>query len=205
MRKLSLFLAVLMIAASVFTLASCKANVDVDVDGEVDVNVKNEKIDPKDADLKYLVAAIEEKAPFTDMVSEFLYKTDDPDEMIKWTYGVRDMAANDLIEDYVITMPADYSQTLAIIKFKDGMTEDDFEQVKAAVTEEYISGREKSLFVYMPNEADDMAWALENPDKIWRQYGDNLLVLAIYGDGGPGKSTEAVQIWKVIDDYLAGK
>jgi len=44
-----------------------------------------------------------------------------------------------------------------------------------------------------------MQWAIDNPDAIWRQYGDNMLVLAIYGDKAPDA------VWTAIDDYLAGK
>lgn len=217
MKKLSLILAVLMIVATLFSLASCKIEFDENDENEHNVSQNddknngkkdddnNEKIEPKDAVLKDMVAAIEEVAPYEGMVSETLFKADDPDEMICWTYGVIDVEAYDLLEDYVITMPSDYSQTLAILKFKDGMTEDDFKEVMDVITSEYIETRESSLFMYMPYEADDMAWALEHPSQIWRQYGDHLLVLAIYGDGGEGATEEATAVWEAIESYLAGE
>ena len=119
--------------------------------------------------------------------------------MLMWTYGVIDLKANDLVSDYVITMPSDYSQTLAIVKFNDGMTAEDFTEVKDAVTEWYLKDRASALQMYMPEEYAAMQWAIENPDAIWRQYGDNMLVLAIYGDKAPDA------VWTAIDDYFAGK
>lgn len=189
MKKISFILAVLMILSSMLALVACGGeNVD-----------ENKGIDPADADLKAMVAAIEAKAPYADYVAEFLYKDEDPDEMLCWTYGVIDIKGYELLDDYVITMPSDYSQTLAIIKFKDGMTAEDIDAVKEVVTTEYIKVRASALQMYMPEEYKKASWALENPDKIWRQYGDNMLVLAIYG------GEEPVAVWDAIDAYLAGK
>ena len=186
MKKLSLILAVLMVLASMMSFVSCKG----------DASTENEGVEPADAVIEDMVAAINEKAPYDEYISEFLYKAEDPDEMICWTYGVVDINAYDLITDYVITMPSDYSQTLAIIKFDDGMTEEDFAEVKDVITSEYIESRSSALQMYMPEEYNNMEWALENPDSIWRQYGDNMLVLAIYG------GEEPASVWEAIDAYF---
>ena len=197
MRKLSFLLAVVMLLTSMLAFTACGGDKDTGKTDEPADDVKT--IASADAVLKDMVAAIEEKAPYTDLVAEFLYKENDPDEMLMWTYGVIDLNANDLVEDYVITMPSDYSQTLAIIKFKDGMTTEDFTEVKDAVTEWYLKDRASALQMYMPEEYAAMQWAIDNPDAIWHQYGDNMLVLAIYGDKAPDA------VWTAIDDYLAGK
>lgn len=189
MKKLSFILAVIMILTSLLAFSACSK----DKGGD-----DNKGIEPGDADIHAMVAAIEEKQPYGDYVSEILYKEDDPDEMIKWTYGFVDINANELLSDYVITMHSDYCNTLAILKFEDGMTEDDFAEVKEVITDEYIESRASSLQMYMPEEYKKMNWALENPDKIWRQYGDDLLVLAIIG------SEESTPVWEAIDGYLAG-
>ena len=203
MRKLSLILALLMILASMMSFVACKGDTSDVRDGADADNVENadggektEAIEPADAILEDMVAAICEKAPYDEFISEMLYKENDPDEMICWTYGVVDINAYDYISDYVITMPSDYSQTLAIIKFNDGMTEEDFAEVKDVITSEYIESRSSALQMYMPEEYNNMEWALENPDSIWRQYGDNMLVLAIYG------GEEPAAVWEAIDGYL---
>ena len=161
--------------------------------------MSREPIDPANANLEDMVAAIEEKENFSEKVSEILYKEGDPDEMVCWTYGVIDINAYDLLSDYVITMPSDYSHTLAILKFEDGMTDEDFKEVKDAITAEYIKSRSSALQMYMPSEYANVEWALQNPDKVWRQYGDNMLVLAITVDEEPK------DVWTAIDNYLAGK
>ena len=211
MRKISLFLAVLMVMIS---LVACKVEVNVTDDDTVkpgetnnDAPAKDDpaKDDPadegepiavKDAVLADMVAAIEKKAPFADKVSEPLYKDADPDEMVCWIYGVIDINAYELLSDYVITMPSDYSNTIAILKFEDGMTADDFAEVKAVITDEYIDSRRSALQMYMPEEYQKVEWALSNPDKIWRQYGDNMLVLAIYD------AEEPTAVWEAIDAYF---
>lgn len=206
MRKISLFLAVLMVMLS---LAACKVEVNVtDGDDTVKGGSTNNgegapeddkggaEISAKDANIADMVAAIEAKAPISEFVSELLYKESDPDEMVCWTYGVIDINAYDLLSDYVITMPSDYAHTLAILKFEDGMTAEDFEEVKAVITDEYIDARRSALQMYMPEEYRNVEWALANPDKIWRQYGDNMLVLAIYG------GEEPTAAWEAIDEYF---
>ena len=200
MRKISFILAILMILSTMFVFASCTDK----SEGGDKTNDKTEandakSIDPKDAVLADMVAAIEKKENFSEKVSEILFKADDPDEMVCWTYGVIDINAYDLLSDYVITMPSDYSHTLAILKFEDGMTAEDFEEVKNAITAEYIKSRSSALQMYMPSEYANVEWALQNPDKVWRQYGDNMLVLAIT------TGEEPAAVWTAIDNYLAGK
>ena len=196
MRKLSFILAIVMLLTSMLAFTACGGDKDTDKPDNKD---EAKTIAPADAVLEDMVNSIEAKAPYTDLVAEFLYKETDPDEMLMWTYGVIDLKANDLVSDYVITMPSDYSQTLCIIKFNDGMTAEDFTEVKDAVTEWYLKDRASALQMYMPEEYAAMQWAIENPDAIWRQYGDNMLVLAIYGDKAPNA------VWTAIDDYFAGK
>ena len=198
MRKISLILALLMILSSMFVFASCTSEKDDNKNDKTEAN-DSKSIDPADANLEDMVAAIEEKENFSEKVSEILYKENDPDEMVCWTYGVIDINAYDLLSDYVITMPSDYSHTLAILKFEDGMTDEDFKEVKDAITAEYIKSRSSALQMYMPAEYANVEWALQNPDKVWRQYGDNMLVLAITVDEEPK------DVWTAIDNYLAGK
>ena len=200
MRKLSFILAILMILSTMFVFASCTDKAEGgDKNNDKTESNDTKSIDPKDAVLEDMVAAIEEKENFSEKVSEILYKAEDPDEMVCWTYGVIDINAYDLLSDYVITMPSDYSHTLAILKFEDGMTAEDFEEVKNAITAEYIRSRSSALQMYMPSEYANVEWALQNPDKVWRQYGDNMLVLAITIDEEPAA------VWTAIDNYLAGK
>ena len=198
MKKLSLILAILMVLGALLSFVSCSGDTDK---GDANDGGKDEvnTIAPADAVIKDMVAAIEKKVPFEDKVSEILYKEDDPDEMLCWTYGVIDIKGYELLADYVITMPSDYCNTLAIIKFKDGMTAEDFQAVKDAVATEYLKPRASALQMYMPEEYAKMQWANENPDKIWKQYGDNMLVLCVTGDSEP------TDVWAAIDDYLAGK
>ena len=200
MRKLSFILAILMILSTMFVFASCTDKAEGgDKNNDKTESNDTKSIDPKDAVLEDMVAAIEEKENFSEKVSEILYKAEDPDEMVCWTYGVIDINAYDLLSDYVITMPSDYSHTLAILKFEDGMTAEDFEEVKNAITAEYIRSRSSALQMYMPSEYANVEWALQNPDKVWRQYGDNMLVLAITIDEEPAA------VWTAIDNYLAGE
>ncbi len=200
MKKISLILAILMILGSMFVFVSCtdKAEGGDKTDDKTEAN-DAKSIDPAKAVLKDMVDAIQKKVDYTEKVSEILYKDEDPDEMVCWTYGVIDINAYDLLSDYVITMPSDYSHTLAILKFEDGMTDADFTEVKDAITKEYIKSRSSALQMYMPDEYANIEWALQNPDKIWRQYGDNMLVLAIT------VNEEPADVWAAIDDYLAGK
>lgn len=195
MKKISLILAIILVLGVMFSFASCTGSKPED---EPDKEA-SEAIDPKDAVLADMVAAIEEKAPYKDYISEVLYMAEDPSEMVKWTYGVVDIKGSELLSDYAITMYSDYAHTLAILKFDDGMTEADIAEVKDAVAREYIRARASALQMYMPDEYKVMDWAEKNPDKIWRQYGDNMLVLAIYG------GEEPTVVWDAIDSYLAGK
>lgn len=195
MRKISLILAIVMIISSMLAFASCEKNDETEETTAVEAS---KEIEPKDAVLKDMVAKITEKAPYEEYVSEILFKEDDPDEMVKWTYGLVDINAESFLADYVITMHSDYAHTLAILKFKDGMTEEDFAEVKEVITEEYLEARRSALAMYVPEEADIAEWAVNNPDKVWRQYGDNMLVLAVYGEGEP------TAVWTAIDEYFKG-
>lgn len=203
MKKISLILALVMIFSTMLMLASCGSDSSADAEETKQTSSDNENeaaegIDPADAVLADLVEKVKESVPYDEYVSEFLYKESDPDEMVCWTYGVIDINAYDLLCDYAITLPSDYCNTLAVLKFEDGMTKEDFDQVKEVVTTEYIRAQASALQMYMPEQYACMSWALENPQAIWRQYGDNVLVLAITGD------SEATDVWEAIDAYFAG-
>jgi len=206
MKKISLILALVMLLTVMLAFTSCTAD-SSDKDGSgkdkvEDNNDNNDKNDnkgenkPLDVDINGLFEAVNEAAPFDEYVSEILFKKDDPDEMVCWTYGVIDIKGYELLSDYVITFPSDYCNTLAILKFEDGMTKADIAEVKSVITTEYIRSRASALQMYMPEQYACMKWALENPDAIWRQYGDNLLILAITGDSEP------TAVWNAVDAYI---
>jgi len=146
-------------------------------------------------DIAEMAEVADEAGDFSSYVAEILSMDNDPDGMVSWTYGVIDINAYDLLCDYVITMPSDYSNTLAIFQFEEGMTEKDFNQVKMAVTTEYMESRASALQMYVPDEYEVMQWAIDNPDEVWRQYGDSILVLAICGE------EELSDVWAALDDY----
>ena len=89
MKKISLILAIVMIFALMTSLVSC--------------NEELKSIDPKDAVIADMVAEIEKVAPYGEYTSEMLYMADDPDEMVKWTYGVVDLAANDFLYSSILS------------------------------------------------------------------------------------------------------
>ena len=118
-------------------------------------------------ELSDIVSAVDEKISFEKNVSEVIYKAEDDSEMMMLLYGVVDV-------------------------FDDEMTEDDFTQVRETVNETYMQTRASSLQMYFPEEYATMTWAIDNPDLVWRQY-DNALVLIINGDEEPTGAFEAFE------------
>ena len=200
-RIICLVLALLMVSLVVFTSCAKENNGDDPTETETKENVNDTSADTKDTeaaadvDMHALFDAVNEKLPFDDLVREVCFKDSDIDEMIYWTYGVIEASCYEKVTDYVITLPSDYNQSFAAIVFDDSITDDEIAEVKDVVTREYIRARASSLQMYMPEEYDIVKWQLENPDAIWRQY-DNVLVLLMYG------AEEAADGWAVIDGFF---
>lgn len=152
-----------------------------------------EKVEYKtNRDIKDIVSAVTNVLSYDGLVSEILYKENDPDEMVKWLYGVVDINASSHLKDYAITMPTDYNNTLAVLVFDDEMTEADYEEVKETVKKSYIEMRKSSLQMYMPEEYEHVKWQLEHTDAIWRQY-NNVLVLCEYNSEEPTAAWDALE------------
>lgn len=198
-RTLCLLLALLMITCVVFTSCSKeeKNNDPSDTKGNVSDTSADTKdtADAADIDMHELFNAVNEKLPFDGFVREVCYKDSDIDEMIYWTYGVIEASCYEKVTDYVITLPSDYNQSFAAIVFDDSITDEEMAEVKDVVTKEYIRARASSLQMYMPEEYDIVKWQLDNPDAIWRQYG-NVLVLLMYG------AEEAADGWAAVDEFF---
>lgn len=145
-----------------------------------------------DKDIHDMVKAVTDVLSYDGLVQEILYKESDPDEMVKWTYGVVDINAESHLKDYAITLPTDYNNTLAVFVFDGEMTDADYQEVKDAVKENYIEARKSSLQMYMPEEYDAVKWQLENLDLVWRQY-DNVLVLCEYNKEEPTAAWDALE------------
>lgn len=159
-----------------------------------DLDIKdNEKVTYNtDCSIHDMVDAVTEKLSYEGKVGEFLYKESDPDEMVKWIYGVVDINASQHLTDYAITTATDFNNTLAIFVFDDEMTEADYDEVKSAVTTTYIETRRSALQMYMPEQYEHVKWQLENPDAIWRQY-SNVLVLCAYDSQEPTAAWDALE------------
>ena len=181
MRKISLFLAILLLASCCFAgLTGCEKE---------DVSEDKTKVT---GDLSEIVAAVNDKIAFEDKVSEVIYKADDESEMMMLLYGIVDINAADHLIDYVITTPSNSHETFAVFVFDDEMTQDDYKEVRETVANEYMHTRASSLQMYMPEEYAIMSWAMEHQDLVWRQY-DNALALIIDGD------EEATTAWEAFE------
>lgn len=155
-------------------------------------NGKDGKEAESPKDIHEIVSAVTEVLSYDGLVTEFLYKENDTDQMVKWRYGIVDINAEKHLTDYAVTLPSDYNNTLAVFIFDDQMTEADYKEVKEVVTSEYIEGLKTALQMYMPEEYEHLKWQLEHPEAIWRQYG-NVLVLCEYG------SEEPKAAWGALD------
>ena len=179
-RVLSFILAVLMITA---VFAGCaKKGSEGDAEGGYKTN----------RDIHDIVRAVTDVLSYDGLISEILYKDNDPDEMVKWLYGIVDINAETHLKDYAITMPTDFNNTLAVFIFDDEMTEADYEEVKECVKTFYIETRKSSLQMYMPEEYEHVKWQLEHLDVVWRQY-NNVLVLCEYGSEEPKAAWDALE------------
>lgn len=187
-RIISLVLAVIMVFA-VFAGCAAKEEGEKTDGGKKD----GEKVEYKtNRDIKDIVSAVTNVLSYDGLVSEILYKENDPDEMVKWLYGVVDINASSHLKDYAITMPTDYNNTLAVLVFDDDMTEADYEEVKETVKKSYIEMRKSSLQMYMPEEYEHVKWQLEHTEAIWRQY-NNVLVLCEYNSEEPTAAWDALE------------
>lgn len=181
MRKISLFLAILLLASSCFAgLMGCEKE------------AASEDKTKVAGDLSEIVAAVNDKISFEDKVSEVIYKAEDESEMMMLLYGIVDINAADHLIDYVITTPGNSHTTFAVFVFDDEMTQDDYEEVRETVANEYMRTQASSLQMYMPEEYAIMSWAVEHQDLVWRQY-DNALALIIDGD------KEATTAWEAFE------
>lgn len=187
-RIITLILAIAMIA-SCFMFVSC------DKEEKPAEESKETKV-AADVPVSDMVKAVTDVLTFDGLVSSIITKADDPDELIKWRYGLyeqEDALAH--ITDYAISLPTDYNQTLAIFKFDETPDDATVAAVKETVRDEYIKARASSLQMYMPEEYQKTKWALENEDLIWKQF-DNVLVLCIYD------AAEPVAAWEAISNLL---
>ncbi|MCI8611852.1 MAG: hypothetical protein HFE66_08055 [Clostridiales bacterium] len=188
MKKINLFLALTLLVFCFFAgLVGCEKT-----DAPGDATTTPEESIKVTGKLSDIVAAVDEKFSFEKNVSEVIYKADDDGEMMMLLYGVVDIRAADHLIDYVITSPANTHHTFAVFIFDDEMTEDDFTQVRETVSENYMQTRASSLQMYFPEEYATMTWAIENPELVWRQYG-NALALIINGDEEPSEAWEAFE------------
>ncbi len=194
MKKIfSLLLAAAMLISAAATLDSCDGG-SVDAPDTTSNHSVEEKSNKVDADLKAVYAAVNEKVPFDQKISDVIYKADDEDEMVLLQYGMDAsvVAAVDNMTDYIITMPGDYCNTFAVFVFDRELTEDESTAIKAEVKMAYIESRASALQMYMPEEYAKMAWASENEDLVWREY-DNALALIITGEAEATDAFEAFE------------
>lgn len=200
MKKLiCLILAMLMM----LSLAACANEGDEtrpgsDATKETDVKEtegKDEESGPREYDLKAAYEAIDAEIGFEENILEVVYMAEDVDEIGLWQYGVdpEGAAAFEYIKDYAITVPTDYCYTFAAFVFDRELTEDEIAGVKAKVKMDYLELQTSALQMYMPDEYAKMAWACENEDLIWREYG-NALVMIITGD------KEAVDAFEIFEN-----
>ncbi len=192
-KVLCLVLALLTVCGSIM-LASCSKDAETNSPAD-DTKAEAPAKKLSDFDMQDIFNAVNEKLPFDGLVSEVCYKETDADEMIFWTYGLIEASCYEKLENYVITLPSDYNQSFAVIVFDESITDDEIQEVKDVVSKQYIKARASSLQMYMPEEYDIVSWQLNNPDAIWRQY-DNTLVLLMYG------AEEATEGWAAIDALL---
>ena len=177
MKKISLILAIAMLAMCCFAFSACE----------------EEKGNAITAPLSDLAAAVEPITHFNDKTSELLYMADDADnDMLILVYGLVDIPAMDHVTDYVISMPTDYANTFAVFMFDEEMTQEDYTEAKETMIDIYMRARASSLQMYMPEEYGIMSWAIENPDLVWRQY-DNALALIVDGAEEPTAAWEAFE------------
>ncbi len=189
MKKISLLLALIMIF-SLFAFSSCGGD-------KPDEDKETEKVTKSldDVNMHDIVEAVDGAMSYDGLVGGFTYKEEDTDELAYTLYYLWDMNCYEKISDYVFITPTDFNQTLAVFRFDDTATEEDFKEAKDIITEYYVQGRASSLQMYKPDEYKIVKWQVENPDAIWRQY-DNTLVLIMHGD------SEATAAWEAIDGLL---
>ncbi len=134
-------------------------------------------------DLKAGYDAVDAAVGFEANILEVVYMEDDVDEIGLWQYGVdpESVPVFSNIKDYVLTVPTDYCHTFAAFVFDRELTAEEIVAVKDKVKMDYLELQASSLQMYMPEEYAKMAWALENEDLIWREYG-NALVMIITDD-----------------------
>lgn len=193
-RFITLILCLALIGASLLSFAGCDTNKDngekpSDESSTADTAAKSNTVADNPRGIFEAVNAV---APYDGLVSEVIYKDTDTDSMVCWTYGVVDMDVCDHITDYVITLPSNYNQTFALFIFDSDTTEEQISLLKDAVMESYVRATASTLQMYFPEQYAIMKWAVENPDKIWRQY-DNALAMIIYNEG------EATEAWNAFE------
>lgn len=185
MKKICLLLAAVMLLGC-FAMTACGKDKE---GGDTAVRSLDE------VDMHDIVKAVDGVLPYKGLVSDFVYKEDDTDELAYTLYYLWDASCYEKITDYVFTEPTDYNQSFAAFRFDDTVTEEDIEEVKSVITENYIHGRASALQMYMPEQYEMVQWQYEHPEAIWRLY-DKTLVLIMYND------SEATAGWDAIDALL---
>lgn len=196
MKKLSVLLALAMLLTCCLCFAACDPapnDGDSTADSTEPVGDAAGKGNAVAASLAEIAAAVEPITHFNDKTSELLYMADDADmDMLILVYGLVDIPAMDHVTDYVISMPTDYANTFAVFLFDDGMTQADYDEAKETMIDIYMRSRASALQMYMPEEYEIMAWAVDHPELVWRQY-DNALVLIVDQAEEPAAAWEAFE------------
>lgn len=150
----------------------------------------NETVDIA-GNVSYAVTMAEDDERFSLMMNYDIcdaYAADYPED-----YNADYIEGAEKLTDYLITLPKDDCTTFVALRFDNGLpSEGALNEIKNRVKNFYCDMRASAIQMYDPEGYEEMVWAIENQNLVWRQY-DNALVLIITGGEEPKAAFDAFE------------
>ena len=174
------FLSIVLALTMLLTLAACNTDKKPEAqDGETtEAPAENEKGNKVVGDLGEIYDKVNETVDIKGNVSYAVEMADDEDQdALVFNYEICDIEAAEKLTDYIITLPKEDCTTFVVLRYDDGLpSEEAIVELKDVVKTAYMDLRASAIQMYDEVGYQEMVWAIENQDLVWRQY-DNALVL----------------------------
>ena len=196
------FLSIVLALAMLLCLAACNTDKKAETndseevtkseDANVDVNVPEQT--KVVGDLGDIYNKVNETVDIASNVSYAVEMADDEDQdALVFNYEICDIEAAEKLTDYIITLPKEDCTTFVVLRYDNGLpSAEGIEELKDTVKSAYMDLRASAIQMYSQEMYEEMVWAIENQNLVWRQY-DNALVLIITGAEEPKAAFDAFE------------
>lgn len=200
------FLSIILALSMLLCLAAC--NKEGGKEQETEESKQEEAGRKIEGDLKAIYDKVNESVDIAGNVSYVVTKAEDDDRAaLMMNYDICDpyaadypeefnaeyVEASDKLTDYIISLPKDDCTTFVVLRFDEGLpSEGAVNEIKSRVKNYYCDMRASAIQMYDQEGYEEMVWAIENQDLVWRQY-DNAMVLIITGGEEPKAAFDAFE------------